>query len=117
MYVHYDLIYTNYYYMYVKVLQELITRKQSTQLPISTELEKTIRQASVMVIANGSVFCLFSVAVSISLSINALCLVFDVLEDNHCAIVRGICCAFISVNAFVNQAIISLLISGTVKPS
>ncbi len=93
------------YFMYIRVLQELIRRKRSTQLPTSAELEKSIRQASIMVIANGSVFSLVSIAVSISLSINALYLVSDVFAENHCAIVRDICYTFMSVNSSVNPVI------------
>ncbi len=93
------------YFMYIRTLQELVARKRSTQLPTSSELEKSIRQASIMVIANGSVFSLVSIVVSISLSINALYLVSDVFAENHCAIVRDICYTFMLVNSSVNPVI------------
>ena len=60
------------YFMYLRVLQELTKRKRSTTLPTSAELEKSIRQASVMVIANGSVFGLLSIVVSGTLLITTL---------------------------------------------
>ncbi len=93
------------YFIYIRVLQELMTRKRSTTLPTSAELEKSIRQASIMVIVNGSVFGLLSIVVSITFSINALYSVLTVFEENHCVLFRDICFTCMLVNASINPLI------------
>ena len=93
------------YFMYIRVLQELTKRKRNTTLPTSAELEKSIRQTSIMVIVNGSVFGLLSIVVSITLSINALYSVFNILEENHCALFRDVCYTCMLVNSSVNPII------------
>ena len=51
-------------YMYAKILVTLRKRKRSTNLQMSAEFKKHIKQVSVMVIVNGSVF-LFWMSISL----------------------------------------------------
>ncbi len=93
------------YFMYLRVLQELTKRKRSTTLPTSTELDKSIRQASVMVIANGSIFGLLSIVVSGTLLISTLNSVLNILDDNYCVLFTDSCYTCILVNASINPII------------
>ncbi len=93
------------YFMYTRVLQELMKRKRSTTLPTSAELEKSIRQTSIMVIVNGSVFCLCSMVVSVYGLTNILYTVFNLIEDIHCVLFKPVGFTFILLNASVNPMI------------
>ena len=93
------------YVMYIRIFQKLLARKRSTTLPTSAELEKTIRQASIMVIVNGLVFSMCSIVVSISLSVNAFYSGLTVFEEYHCVLSRDIGFTFMLVNSSINPGI------------
>ncbi len=91
--------------MYIRVLQELTKRKRSTTLPTSAELEKSIGQASIMVIVNGSVFCLCLILVCAFAFTNVLYSVFNLIKEIHCVLLRAVGFTFIVFNASVNPVI------------
>ena len=93
-------------FMYIVTLKTLIKRKQNRKLQTSAQLERNIRQASVMVIANGFVYC---VCVSIFLLLLALQIsrMFGrrFLDMHHSIVLSDITHTFMLINASVNPIV------------
>ncbi len=93
-------------YMYIVTLKTLIKRKQNRKLQTSAQLERNIRQASVMVIANGFVYC---VCVSIFLLLIALqistMLGRRFLDIHQSIVLADITHTFMLINASVNPIV------------
>ncbi len=94
-------------FMYVRILQELRRRKNSKVLHSSAEVEKTIRQASITVIANGSVFCFCTTILTMITLINVLYSIFqiDVFGVGNVVGIRTIAFSVMVLNASVNPLI------------
>ena len=94
-----------FFLMYIRIVQDLSKRKRSKVLQTSAALEKTIHQASVMVIVNGSVFF---VCYSILVVRQIRYLTFSVFEMqlfDNIVVFDGIADSIFIINASVNPLI------------
>ena len=93
-------------YFYIKILQRLRKRKCNKTLQTSADLERNIRQASVMVIANGIIFdfCYGSFLVNMSIQLMSS-FELEVMNAYQYIILTDINYTFILINASINPLI------------
>ncbi len=93
-------------YMYTKTIETLITRKRNRTLQTSAQFERSIQQASVMVIANGLIFfvCLSIFALQIFSQIFGM-MEMNLFDVYHSIILENITLTVLLVNASVNPFI------------
>ena len=94
------------FYFYIKILQKLKKRKCNKTLQTSASSERNIRQASVMVIANGIIFyfcfTVFLVTMNIQLLIS---FELEIINPYQNIILTDINYTFILINASINPLV------------
>ncbi len=94
-------------FFYIRILQELSKRKRSTVLQTSAQLERTIHQASVMVVVNGLVFlvCYLTFAVRAVNDLTSSVFQIDLIDDEYFIIFQASTNSLFILNASVNPII------------
>ena len=93
-------------YFYIRILQALRKRKCDKTLQTSAGLERSIRQASVMVIANGAIFYLCFIVFLATMSVT-LMLSFDsgIINAYDVVVLRNVNYTVVLINASINPLI------------
>ena len=93
-------------YFYIMILQRLRKRKCNKTLQTSAGLERSIRQASVMVIVNGSIFYFCFAIILVNMSIELMSsFKLEVMNAYQYIILTDINYTFILINASINPLV------------
>ena len=93
-------------FFYLKILQRLRKRKCDKTLQISAGLERNIRQASLMVIANGTIFYLCFTVFLFNMSIQLmLSFELEIINAYENVILTDINYTFVLINASINPLV------------
>ena len=94
------------FYLYIRIVQTLQKRKCNTTLQSSTDLERNIRQVSVMVIANGTVFYLSWVVFLIQMSIQiVVSFEWEIINKYQEVIFMDVNYTFVLIKASINPLV------------
>ena len=93
------------FYFYIRILQALRKRKCNKTLQISAGLERNIRQASVMVIANGTVFYLCFMIFLANITTLMLSIDSGIINAYQVVVLADVNYTVVLINASINPLI------------